>query len=171
MFHHKHIPLLISFALPVVMIIVIALSIFLPQYISHPKYDFVYSVYDGYYSTSFYTLEKGKLVQNLVPVYELENNYYRVPKLYRYDMQNNLTKEISFGEAQQYMYFSSEISPDGYTIKESGMNGGIFPFSFDNSANTRSVYAVTKYSGKKLTIHESTTPWSNQIHFIGWIQK
>jgi len=173
----KHnIPLLVGILVPLLMIVFVAASVYLPALFVKPTYDFIYTSQNDYryapyaYGTS-YDVENGKIVKHTTPppsdVRDLE--YYKnppEPKLYYYDTVANTTKEISFEEAQKYMVDTSVISPDGFELAPASSGGG-FPFSFDNNEYGK-VYIKSKSVSKKLNIQQR---FYNDFSFLGWVKK
>ena len=62
----KNIPLIFAISIPVLMVIGIALSIYLPTLFVKPEYDFLYSIGGDYSYRNEYAVENGKLVKKPV---------------------------------------------------------------------------------------------------------
>lgn len=61
----QNVPLLVGLALPVIMIILVALSIYLPRFLSSavPQYDFLYMANNNYSGCTTYSVQMGRLIK------------------------------------------------------------------------------------------------------------
>lgn len=169
MFKKKNIPLILGFSIPVLMIIFVAASIYVPGIFSKPKYNFLYSTDGDYFGSQNYSVESNKVVLN--PRRTPYDTYpvYPTPKLYIHDVTTNKSSPISFQNAQFLKLDASEESPDGYKL-ENGINhsDGFFPLFWYSSDNNQE-YLVGHNTSKKLELTHGTTYYS--VHFLGWIMK
>ena len=102
----KNITLVLGISIPILMILFVAGSIYLPGLFIKPHFNFVYVSGDDYYYYNYnqrqYSVQNGKLVKSEIK--QPENQNYKPPrgesKLYLYDVAKNESKEISFEEAQ-----------------------------------------------------------------------
>jgi len=188
-FIKKNIVLITAFALPVLLVLWIAVSTYLPSLLLSTQYNFVYATCDtgsGYYGyncenylTSRYGVENGKLVVREVPptqdsdrdkVADINENY--ITRLFLHDTKANEGREITLAEAQNLNLRELLTSPDGVSV-ESGYNRGAeFFFLFDSSSEHH--YYLTK--GKKhkqlnLVNDEERYYYRENFKFIGWVIK
>lgn len=161
----KHIPLILALAIPILMIIFVAASIYLPGIFFKPKYDFIYLVGDSYYSQE-YGEKNNKLVYN-----PKLRDYYSPPtetKIFYYDINQNKSREISFAEAQILNLDSNSQSPDGFQIVYGSSESGVFPFFFYTNRDYNSRYIQGHNVSRKLNINLARN-YYDQFQFIGWI--
>src|SRR3989338_8431803 len=109
MLNKKRLPLIIALAIPALMIIAVALSIYIPALTSEPQYDFIYSTGDYYYGNYF--VKDGKVLKQDLP--KTQEPYHRSSetKLFYHDTSENRSHELSFEETQGYSLDSNQISP------------------------------------------------------------
>ena len=101
----KNITLVLGISIPILMILFVAGSIYLPGLFIKPHFNFLYaSGYDSYYYYNNgyqYSVQNDKLIKNEIK--QPENQNYTPPrveqKLYLYDVAKNESKEISFAQA------------------------------------------------------------------------
>lgn len=182
----KHVPLIAAIALPVIFIIILVITIVTPSVTINPEFDFVYVDPSEQYRRSFdvfeyknrYDVKDGKIIKVPIEIYvdpmlkyPEDIQYEDAPTLYLYDIEENTSREISFEEAQEFMFDRGPSSPDGYTIKFEYNNDGIFELF--GSGNNDSGYFIVKGSGKKqLTGIDNTMHYygDGEIDLIGWIK-
>lgn len=169
----KNISLIVGIAIPIVMILFVAGSIYLPGLFSHPQYDFLYETGSGdyYYGRGQYSVQTARLVKNEFPP---SNDPYRQPpadaKLFVYDVRENKSTEVSFEAAQQLMLDSSPKSPDSFEVVSGSRDGDFFPFMFYNERDYNARYLKGHAASKKLDLQLSGSYYDN-FHFLGWIKK
>lgn len=163
----KHLPLILGFSIPLLMIIFLVLIIYLPGFFVHPQYNFLYSINQGYYSKSNYLVENNRLV--------IQPNYYTntytdtsEPQLFIYDLTTSQAREVSLTEAQQLHLSSSTLSPDGFEIKHGSREDGFFPFFFYSGTDYNTLYIIGHNATEKLSISQSPN-YYDSFKFIGWI--
>lgn len=184
----KHIPLIAAIALPILFIIVLALTISLPSSRIKPEFDFVYVDVTERYNDPYYVdvqyknryvVTDGKITLSPIKLapspykdislsYEIE--IVEAPTLYFYDVEENTSREISLEEAQKLSVDAGPASPDGYQIKFEYGNDGIFELF---GSNDRTGYFITKGNGKKsLSGFDSSYGYysSDDIELVGWIK-
>jgi hypothetical protein len=170
-FIKKNITLIIAISIPILMIIFVAASIYLPGIFIKPKFNFLYSNCDkySYYNKYYYYVQNGKLTRTEMQkpkdeIYEL----FREPKLYIYDVIKNESKEISFEEAQNLNLDSNIKSPDGFEIVYGTQGYGFFPFFFWPERDYNTLYLKGHNVNKKLNIQFNKP--CHSFDFIGWIR-
>ena len=175
MFNKKNLPLLVALAIPVVMIIAVALAIYLPGIGKHPKYNFLYMTGNGGYGYpgAEYMVSGGHLVRNdfstLTPPRYPTPEFKNLPdntRFYLYDIVKNSATEITFLDAQKYTLDPSNISPDGYVV-ERGNGGGGFPFGGGGDYNTWFIKGYNRSS--KLNLKLTNQDYYN-FQFLGWTE-
>jgi hypothetical protein len=184
----KHLPLIIGLAVPFLMILFVAVSIYVPSWFANPQYSFIYSVkdnYDGYGDT--YSVKNGVVVKETVPYptsttpyYGYPNNKYPETKvyLYKYDRETNTTKEISYEDAQKLKLITNRESPDGYVLEQGTSDSGIFEIFGGYDANNPPDWFLRKGAmNKRVTLQFPTAIdtryyyYNNNFKFLGWIEQ
>lgn len=173
--YRKNLPLVVGLTLPVLLIIAVALTIYLPGQLVQPQHDFVYLVGGDYYAQREYAVESGQLIKRELPP-DAERERY-IPfervrstevRLYRHEVAANTSRLITFEEAQQLRLDPSLKSPDGFTI-EHGRGGGIFEI-FGGSGNYETFYLRNNRASIALNLEIDRSQyydWPN--NFLGWI--
>ncbi len=172
----KNLPLIIGVTIPIVMIILIAASLYIPGLFAHPKYNFIYNngVGDPYYCEFTQYFVQGGVLQKR-PVPQSQQTEYNQPycklvdpvKIFLHDVQKNQSSEITFEQAQKYQLSTSSKSPDGFEIIP-GTNGGGFIFGSSGDYNTK--FLRGHGASKKLNLNTSINNYNNYT-FLGWIIK
>ncbi|MBI2609597.1 hypothetical protein HYW53_00275 [Candidatus Giovannonibacteria bacterium] len=164
----KNITLIIGLTIPLVMILVVAGSIYLPSLFVSPKYDFIYISSASYSSRYTYAVENEKLIRTERPAEERSmSRTIFDEKIYYYGIEENKSREISFDEASRLNLVSSYKSPDGFEISYGSSGDGIFPF-FPRSSRDR--YLKGNGVAKKLNM-EAGNIYAYDFQFIGWVKK
>ncbi len=166
----EKVSLIIGLSLPILMIILVSLSIYLPKIFSEkPEYDFLYienlSFGDFIYQVKNNTLVEINRKENLPKRKPSENTPGPVAKIYIHDVSINQSREIDFSEAEKLKLDSSNKSPDGFEIVFGARNGG-FPFLFFNSGNYETKYIRNNLFSQKLNLAPSRY---YDFQFLGWI--
>lgn len=188
-FLKKNFIIILAFTLPILLIIILALSVYLPSLFVSTNYDFIYVTcdtgnYDAYYCNEY--LEKRYLVvdNNLVlkeidPLdYKNDNIKYvdlykdYSPRIFLHDTKNNESREISLKEALNLNLSSLLTSPDGITVSNyyERYNYGIMSIFGGNSSNY-GIYLTKGRSKSKLNLINSDDRYyyRNNFKFIGWV--
>lgn len=160
----KNIPLILGVSIPILMILFVVASIYLPGIFIQPKYNFIY-ISGGY--DLVYSVSGGKIIKAtpLNPPYRpsLEE------KLYFHDVLENKSKEISYEEAQKYNLDPNIESPDGFQVTYGTSSGGFFPFFFYSGTDYDTRYLTGHNVNKKLNILKSGL-YSDSFRFLGWVK-
>jgi hypothetical protein len=183
----NNLPLIVGISLPLVFIVIISAVVFLPSFFVKPQYDFVYTTTDqtyGYYGyeqgyKNNYRVDNGKIVLEPVqviidPSLKKDLIVYKgdMPPLYRYDVKNNTSHEISLKEAQILSFDPGPSSPDGYTVIFENRNDGIFEVFGSN--NNNSGLFISKGNAKKRLdglVNNNQYYWyQGNFKLIGWIK-
>jgi hypothetical protein len=180
--------MVVAFSLPVLLIVAIALSTYLPALFISTDYNFVYSsCTDGtnnYYSyrcdnylQQRYSVVNGQLVVNDVdPALDSDNDGIPDAKegytarLFLHDTQSNQTKEITLEEAQSLTLNELITSPDGVSVSSHYDRGADFFFVF-NGGSTYGYYLVKGNTKSKLNLinENSRNYYRDNFQFIGWV--
>lgn len=158
----EKLPLIVGIGLPLLLILYVAVSAYLPSLFVKPKYNFVYTT-DSYYDYNINVID-GRI--NIEPRYtDYGTRTYRPkqPTLFLYDVTDDKSKQISLVQAQTYTLDPSSKSPDGFTVgrSESG-SYSFFPFFF--GGYDRGTYLMGKGLRRKI----SEQDYYN-FKFVGWV--
>jgi len=194
---NNKIALIIGLAIPIVMIIFVAISIYLPGFFIKPETDFLYATGNNVYCygrNNRYTIKNGTLTdtfpikketattttiikdgiaieEKLVPAFssEIYNECANAEvKFYLHNTSKNDNEEILFEEAVKLKLDSGIESPDGFEVVRVG-NGGDFPFIF-SGGNRNAYYLRGDKSSQKINVKLSSQDYYN-FQFIGWIEE
>ncbi len=167
----KNITLVLGISIPILMILFVAGSIYLPGIFIKPKYDFLYLSGDDYYygGQNMYSVQNDRLVKNIWEIGKNDARYSQEPKLFIHDIAKNESREISFEEAQKLNLDSNIKSPDGFEVVYGSKGDGIFPFFFYSSTDYNTRYLKGHNVSKKLNIQLSGS-YSYNFRFLGWIK-
>lgn len=182
-FIRKNITLILGMSIPVLMILFVAGSIYLPGLFIQPKFNFLYASGDDYvYYTNGqqYSVQNNKLVNNAIKQAENGNHNpfqrygtYTPPrneaKLFVYDVVKNESRQVSFDEAQNLNLDSNGVSPDGFEVVYGSRGDGIFPFFFYAGTDYNARYLKGHNVSKKLNV-QSSGPYNYNFRFLGWIK-
>lgn len=174
-FLEKNVALVVAFALPIVLIAIIALSTYLPSLALSTDYDFVYSsCTDGTNNYRYncyndpkkrYSVVNGEIVDGLLDGGE---NY--TARIFLHDTKKNEGREITLEEARALSLNELLTSPDGVTVSGNYNNRGGGFFIFDGGSSYG--YYLTKGKGRsKLNLINSDDAYYYQgnFQFIGWV--
>jgi hypothetical protein len=164
----KNVSLWVAIALPIALILLVAVSIYLPRFFAKPQYNFVYALGVGYGDS--YTVLGNKLVENTSTMAVAPG---AIPppasQLYLYNVSQNQSQEISFANAEALSFYPYAQSQDGFTVVQGGGDGGMFPF-YSSGENYNDYYLTGHGLSKQLNIPNQTglAPY-NQFIFLGWV--
>lgn len=166
----KNLPLLVGLAIPFLMILFVAASIYLPQLFSHaePKQDFLYVTGESY-PTEHFVVRNGKLEKREIKLPE-NRPPPREPRLFVHDVSKNESREISFDEAQKFILDSRNQSADGFEVVYGTRGSGFFPLLFWSDTDYQSVYLKGPGKARKMNVVLSAPPhYYYNFRFLGWI--
>ncbi|MCI0542724.1 hypothetical protein L0Y69_03170 [bacterium] len=186
----SNIPLVIGLLLPVLMILFVAGSIYLPRLgeQAQPQYDFLYMADQTYDLLPYvYLVRNGKLVKEARPVYELptktagitvledsQKTPFDVTKFYIYDVEKNESREVSFDDTSALSLDAHMESPDDFKVTQNyGNGGGIFSEIFGGGHEYGRWYLVGNGSTLKLELENGASGryYYDNIQFLGWVMK
>ncbi|MDA1061153.1 MAG: hypothetical protein O3B47_05170 [bacterium] len=165
----ENIPLIIGIALPILMIVFVAASIYLPRLFAEPpQYDFLYSSGDNYRLDYDYEVVDGRLMKiynhtdrSAIDLDLLEDE--REIRFYVHDVEDDESRKISFEEAGDLILDDSEKSPDGYEVKRGGGGGMFGPSNYNN------VYISGHGLSRELDLEYGINNYYRDFTFIAWI--
>lgn len=184
----QNISLYIGIAIPVLMVMFVAGSVYLPRLFSTPQYSFLYATgvsYHGpakpvilnrqdYDTQERYVVRGERLVKETVkvPLGEIDYTTPFETKLYLQNTQTNASQEISFDEAQKLRLNTEALSPDGYKIARGSGGGGVFPFFFNENSDFSSYSLIGHGARHKLNLKQPADTqqyYYDKITFLGWV--
>ncbi|MEI8103954.1 MAG: hypothetical protein WCG84_03600 [Candidatus Moraniibacteriota bacterium] len=162
----------LAFALPVLLIVVVAGMVYLPRLWAKPaQYDFVYMRDDvttrapGIACPTVW-IENGSLVKSDGYTPDRTSNAGCENILYRYDVATGATRRVSFDEASALKYQIGAQSKDGYEVRLSYGNSGPF-----GGSSGPAVYLSGQGISKQLQLAGIDLSSMYNFHFLGWIEK
>ncbi len=186
----SNLPIILAFAIPVLMIVIVALVVYLPALFLNPQSDFVYATQLGQksplYTGARYIVTDGKIsvecfdayrapfvkedlaAPTLLPKEACTATNSDAGTLFLHDVETNKSKELSFTDAQALTLNNKPISPDGYEVVSAQYNGDIFPF-ISGATGYGTKYLKGRYGSKKLDLQLATDSYNN-FTFIGWVE-
>lgn len=173
----KNITLLLGFSIPVLMILFVAGSVYLPGFFIKPHFNFLYVSADDYYYYNYnngrqYSVRDDRLVKTEIK--PPKNVNYKPPradaKLYLYDVAKDRSKEISFADAQRLNLDPNIKSPDGFEIVDGSRDHGCFPFFPPGGADYNARYLKGHDVSKKLNLQLNGSSDYYNFRFLGWIK-
>jgi hypothetical protein len=187
--------LVVAICIPIVMIVFIILSIYIPNILVKPQVNFLYQSYadnfSGNYPYSYYggyyRVVNGKLLNpnavnynypyptpSIVGGKVIKNTQASTtpPNLFIYDVVSNQAKQITYQQATQLNLDSNPVSSDGFTVSYGGNYGSGFPFFFGsgNVTSVSSEYIQGHGASRKLNITTSSSRYGQDFIFLAWIK-
>ncbi len=163
--HLKDLALL--FAIPIAIAVFAAFVVYFPNFLTNPKYDFVYSLCDDYRCKNSYSVESTGYVTQDYSNPADPDYYNQTTNLFYYDSVNDSTRRLTLDEAKMYRLNTSSKSPDGYALtRESSSSGFLF------WGDTNEGWFLKNGAKKKMV--ELTTNgsyYSREINLLGWVKK
>jgi hypothetical protein len=164
----------IALALPVLMIGIVAISIYVPGRFQTYQGKFIYAVQDpgvyGYAAT--YSVVQGKLQTIMPPL--LSSATYRYPvahySLYMHDLKTNISRDLTFEEAQTLTLDPKTLSSDGLQIVCGNRTDSPLFFVVSSMPDCSTMYAQGPHSSLKLNMRLKPGSYYNQFQFLGWVQ-
>lgn len=160
--HLKDIVLL--FAIPIGIATFAAIAVYTPRLFANPKYDFIYSVCDSYACNYNYSVDSSGYISQYNTNREYDSG---TATLRYYNASDDSTKSLTLDEAKRYQLNTSSKSPDGYSVaREDNDNGFLFWGDYDSGW-----YLKNGMKKKKVELSTSTSYYSRDVKFLGWINK
>jgi hypothetical protein len=165
--------LIIALALPILMMIGVALSIYVPSLFQTYHGQFLYSVQEiGSWGIGRgFVVVNGK-IQPQPAVVSAHTVYSSTTtaRLYVHDLATNESRDISLEEAQRLNLDPSPRSPEGVEIDYGSQTDGVFPFFMISRDDYSAVYAKGERASRKLNVRIKPGGYYNQFQFQGWIK-
>lgn len=176
--------IILAFLLPVIILVGITASVYLPSFFLSTDYDFIYlscssnnSRNCDNYIKNRYRVTNGKMVinENKLPLDADKDGVADVSiHIFLHNAKNNNSQELLLKEVKKLSLSDLLTSPDGVTVSDgySRRNSvGLFPFFFDGGGRDYDYYLVKGNNRKKLNLINSARRnyYQNNIHFIGWV--
>ncbi len=163
--------LLLGIAIPILMTLFVAGSIYIPSGFVQPKFNFLYVMgnnynYYNYYNGQIYSVENNTLIKNKVKLIKNKPDSPMVPeaKLFVYDVIKNESSSISFEEAKKLKLNTNVVSPDGFEVISGNDSGGVLQIFFYSGSDYNRRYLKGHYVSKKLN-----GSFGYDFLFLGWI--
>lgn len=160
-------PIILAVLIPIVMIVLVAASIYLPRLYVHPQTDFLY--YSESYYCDNYEVSKDKLV--LLPS-EHDGNYYDCredpAELYIYEAATGKSRKISYETARTIPLDVNKVSPDGFEVTNSENDGSYVPFYW-GGGDYDAKYLKGNGATFRIELPEGVSRYD--FNFLGWIKK
>lgn len=185
-FLKKNFTLVLAFLLPVILIIIVASSAYLPSLFFSTNYNFVYaSCGDNVnrypyncqnYLKQLYSVNNNKITVNTVNTTQdsdgdgtLDINESYTGRIFLHDTRKNESREITLEEAQHLNLNTLLTSPDGVTISSDYTSGSDFLF-FGTGSNYGFYLTKGRLKSKlNLINHNDRYYYRDNFHFIGWV--
>ncbi len=186
-FFKQNLSLVLAFSLPIILIIIVAASTYLPSLYLSTNYNFIYSVctdgtnYNHYYCNKYLKnrleVVNGKLVvQDINPTLDSDNdgipdiNESYKERIFLHDTAKNESREITIEEARELSLNNLLTSPDGISVSSDYSNGADFLFLFDGGSSY-GYYLMKGNNRSKLNLinSEDRYYYQDNFQFIGWV--
>lgn len=170
-------PLIFGISIPILMVIFVALSIYLPQLFVKAQYNFLYVVGDNNCyvdrkNVQIYSVANNRVVKNISSD-ALQNclaGTMPQPKVFLYNVTSNTAMEVNVDGINNMFVDPSQRSPDGFEIVQGTYNGGFFPFFYYSGSDHNSRYLSGHNFSKKLNIQQQAGYSYYNFILLGWVK-
>ncbi|MEI8229572.1 MAG: hypothetical protein WCG83_00355 [Candidatus Peregrinibacteria bacterium] len=160
----KNSTLIIGLLIPVLMIVFVAGSIYIPGlFAPAPTYNFLYTSSNDYNYNWTVEVRGDKLVRLNRDAPKDSNLLDAEPAIYLFDVATRKSRIITLAEAQKLKLNPNAESPDGYQVNQSS-NGGGFPFGFNNESR---LYMRGHSTSFRIDVNIDNGYWN--FRFLGWV--
>jgi hypothetical protein len=166
--------LVIAFALPILLILIVTVTTYLPSLLLTTKYNFLYATCIPNNSTYSYACDTSTypryIVQNKKIVESgTKPNNTNTSRIFYHDTKSNTSREISPEDAKRLTVDEKLTSPDNVTVTDHYQSGvSVFPFFDSNSSY--GYYLTNGANKRKLNlISDTNTYYRSDFQFLGWI--
>ncbi len=167
----KHWGIVLAIALPLLLIIIVALWVYIPSWTLSTKYNFIYQScgvvqYPDRCGNRF-LVSDGKLI---MATPDEAGNTNVLPRIFLHDTLKNESREIGPAEAQSLMLSELLTSPDGVTVSYKDKYNN--DFLFFGGGSTHGYYLTKGKSEKKLNLINENNYYyydRNNAMFLGWV--
>ena len=185
-FAKKNTALFLAFLLPVLLIVIVALSVYLPSRMVSTQYNFLYATCadgDNYYRYSCntylgqrYDVVGGNIVvKDINPTLDANRNgtpdskEVVTTRIFLHDTSKNESREITLEEAQSLKLSDLLTSPDGATVSSGSERNADFLFLF-GGGSSYGHYLSKGGSKRKLDlINDDQYYHQKNFQFLGWV--
>ena len=189
----KHLSLIIGFAIPVLLVIAVILSIYIPRaFIKAPQTNFLFMSNNHNYGVRPYD-NNNTLVKTDLYNYAVENDHLvirlvsdfnngvgfrkdNLPPVYYYDVKKNNYSTVPTDKLASYTFTNTATSPDGFSITQGGGGGGDIFGLFSGGYRDYNSYYLTKSSySQKLQLPTGVYLRTDYCYqqfecgFVGWV--
>ncbi|MDZ7611719.1 MAG: hypothetical protein U5L10_03065 [Candidatus Moranbacteria bacterium] len=176
--------IIIAFALPILLIVSVALFTYIPTFLVSTDYNFLYATCQKN-DSNYYDRDCEKYIQNrfevqnnrltvdgisdvknnnqLINIFEVSDGSYDV-RFFLHNTEKDESREIPLERALEYKLSGLITSPDGYSVSYEYNRGADFIF-FDGGSS-RGYYLKKGNGEKKLNLINDRR---GNFKFIGWI--
>ena len=161
----KNWSLILGLAIPILMTLFIAASIYLPKVFDKTPsatVDFIYST-KRYYPHKLEVIN-GKLEWEILENKNNSSYSKQIPKIYLHNVTTNSSKELSLEDAQKLFLDNRRRAPDEYAV-ELNRHRGFFLF---NGHSSRTHHLVNGHASQKLNLEYFNDYYYN-FKFLGWV--
>jgi hypothetical protein len=190
--------IIVGISLPIIVVIVVVIAAVWPRLFFHPKYDFLYTVDspcgsyysdcsypyrygDGFFRWAPYKIVDGKLAKESIPnltnvaieQVAKDNFKFAYPPIYRYSVDTNTFKQLSFDEASQISLLEPGSAPDGTTIINGGYNENLIGAIFGGRSNGQGLYLKNGSFSKQIIVQNASQPYYSynaSFRILGWVK-
>lgn len=179
-FFKKNFAVVLAFVLPVALIVIVALSTYLPSLFLSTDYNFVYSSCTDpqchNYLQKRYSVVNNKLVVNNIDpaqdsdkdgIPDINENY--TARIFLHDTKKNESREITLEEAQTLSLSGLLTSPDGVTISSGYDRGAEFFFFYGGPSYGYYLTKGKRRSKLNLINRDNRYYYRYNFQFIGWV--
>ena len=177
----ENLSLILAFAAPVIMILIVVAVIYIPNLYYKPQTDFIYA--ESSYNHTYTVDSNGRVNEtsqnspkSIPPAPPVSPAPAMPPgsdytQLYYYDIAKNTSTPIDLNAAQKYKLNGSVQSPDGYTIEYGSNSEGIFPIFISSSTDYNNRYIQGHGASRKLNLPVPNNFYGYNFQLIGWVIK
>jgi hypothetical protein len=170
----EKIPLIVGLSIPLLMILFVGLSVYLPGLFIKPSFNFLYASGGDYVSLKKYSVRDKKITEVEVVYPQHFQGAKKDPKLFLYNISTDMAREVSFDDAKKLNLIDNPKSPDGFEIVGGGYGGDIF-FS-RGSYNKKYIKGHNLSKELNLKTGSSSSDYEywggdyRSFDFIGWVE-
>lgn len=176
--------LLVAFALPLLLVLIVALTVYVPSQLFKATYSFLYATCgeaSGYYYDCDQTLATKYVVENNRLVFKPQpesnedlNAVSTTPSstvhLFVHDTASNENREVTATEAQSLTLSGLLTSPDGVTVSSGYSDSSGDFFLFGGGSSYGYYFAKGRHQRKiDIVTIDDRYGYRKNVHFIGWI--
>ncbi len=156
--------LILLFAIPIGIAVFAAIVVYAPSLFAKPKYDFIYSICSNYDCNYDFSVDSSGYIAQ----HSNNRDYYTTtPTLRYYSAKDDSTRSMTLEEAKRYQLGTSSKSPDGYSLVREESNSGFLFWGNSDSG----WYLKDGAKKKKVELSNNDSYYSQDIKFLGWINK